>query len=53
MDVVLSDDIEADGGFIEKENIWGMQQSGDEFHFHPFAEREFANGSAEQSSDIE
>ncbi len=31
----------------------GVQQSGDEFHFHPFAEGEFANGAAEQASDVE
>ena len=38
LDFALADDIESDGGFIEEEDFWSVEESGDEFHAHAFAE---------------
>ena len=42
-DGLLGDDVEADGGFVQKKDLRLVQQGGDQLHFHPLAQRQFAN----------
>ncbi len=46
--VVLSDNVEADGGLIEKKDGWIVEQCGGEIAAHALAKRKFANGNVEQ-----
>lgn len=53
LDIVLRHHIEPDGRFIEEEDFGSVEEGGDEFHLHAFAEGEFANGSSEEFLDFE
>ena len=52
-DIFLRDDVEADGGLVEEQHARAVQERGDEFHFHSFAEREFAHHDVEFGADFE
>ena len=41
LNVVLGDHIEPDGRFIEKQHFRRVEQGGNQFHFHPLAQRKF------------
>ncbi len=51
--VVLGDDVEADGGLVEKKNRRIVKERGGEVAAHALAEREFANGNVEQFGEAE
>ena len=46
-DVFLRNHIEPDRRLVEKQHARAMQQCGDEFHLHPFAEGKFADHDVE------
>lgn len=37
-DAALHGDVEANGGFVEEENLWPMEQGCGDFAFHSFAQ---------------
>ena len=51
--VILGDDVEADGGLIEKKDGRIVQQRGREVAAHALAERKFADGHVEQFGQAE
>src|SRR5579859_2394880 len=51
--VILGDDVEADGGLIEKQNRRIVQQRGGQVAAHALAERKLANGNVEQFGEAE
>ena len=50
---LLGNDVEADGGLVEKQDAGLVEQGGDEFHFHAFAQTQLADGDVELVLDAE
>ena len=50
---LLRNDVEADGGLVEKQHPRAVEQRGDELHLHALAEREFADHDVELVADVE
>src|SRR5260370_3513635 len=50
---MLGEDVEADGGLVEKQNWRGVQERSGELAAHALTEREFADGNIEQFGEAE
>src|SRR3989339_703281 len=40
---LLHNHIQSDGGLIQKQDFWGVNQGGNKLHFHSLSEREFSD----------
>ena len=52
-DLLLGDDIKANGGFVEKDDARPVEEGGGDFTFHALAQAEFADGDLEEVTDLE
>ena len=50
---MLGNDIQADGRLVEKQHVGRVQQGGDQFHFHPLAQRQLADRLVKQLAHAE
>src|SRR5258708_4964213 len=48
----LSDNIQANGWLIQKENFWLMKEGGNELHLHTLTKRELTNWNMEHLGNI-
>src|SRR6185503_13071993 len=52
-DLLLRDDVEADGGLVEEEDARAVEERGGDLAAHALSERELADGAAEQRLELE
>jgi hypothetical protein len=50
---VLGDDVETQGGFIEKKNLRFVKKSRNQFHLHPFSQRKFPHRLIEKGAHLQ
>ncbi len=53
LDIVLSDHVEPDGGFVQEEHLRRVQQGGDQLHLHPLAQRQLADRLRQQFPHVQ
>ncbi len=49
----FGDDVEADGGFVEEDDFWFVNEGDGDFGPHALTERELADGTVDEFSEIE
>ena len=52
-DLLLADHVQSDGGFIQEQDFWTVNQRNDQLHLHSLAETQFPDHDIEFIADIQ